>query len=221
MTESSGSQNLLRMPLDLIDAGEAVELLEGDEAHAEGGGAAEHAPAVAVGVDGELGVAAEGGDAGEADAVEGDHDAGAAVGEDDVMGGSHFVDFAGDVEGEHDFFAGFFGVGVEDGHDCFDAGFEGAVGAVRLQFVVFDEIDAACGELGDHGGGGFGAEAHAGFDDGSDERERGDARELAGAGDAELGAGVAVSEGLGELDVEEFETGELLEFEEVSGDGGH
>ncbi len=38
----------------VVDASKTPELLEGDEAHADGRGASEHAPAVAVAVDGEL-----------------------------------------------------------------------------------------------------------------------------------------------------------------------
>ena len=83
--------------VDVIDAGEAPEFLKRDEAHARGVRTAQHAPSVAMAVNGDLRVAAQRGQRRQADAVDADHHARAAGGDDQIVAAQHLVDFAGDV----------------------------------------------------------------------------------------------------------------------------
>ena len=64
-----------------------------------------------------------------------------------------------------------------------------------------------------------GVEADARLDDGADQRPALDAGEPAGAVDAELRAGVGGGEGGRQAEIEQPEAGELLQLEEVAGDG--
>ena len=80
--------------VDVIDAREAPEFLIGDEAHAGGVRAAEHAPSVAMAVNGDLRVAAQRCERGQADAVYADHDAGSTVGDDQIVAAQHLVELA-------------------------------------------------------------------------------------------------------------------------------
>ena len=174
-----------------------------------------------MGVDRQRGVAGEGEQAGEADAGEARHHAGAAEGEHEVVAAAHLVDLAGEVEGEHQLAAGAVGGAVDLAHHRAGALLERAGRAVALQLVVLDEVEPGGGELGDQRGGRLGVEADRRLDDGADQRPALDAGERAGAGNAELRAGVGGGEGLGQAQVEEAQAGELLELEEIAGDGRH
>ncbi len=96
--------------MDVVDAGEPPEFLVSDEAHARGVRAAEHAPPVAMAVNGDLRMTAQRCQRGQADAIDADHDAGAAGRDDQIVAAQHLVDFAGDVGGIHWPLAGFLGV---------------------------------------------------------------------------------------------------------------
>ena len=182
--------------------------------------ARERAPAVAVGVNGELGVAGELQHADEAQGIEARHHAGAAEVAHEVVAALHLREIAGDVEGVHDLLAGTRRGFVDLAHHRAGAGLEGRVAIVGLQLVVLDEIDAGGGEGFDEDGDGLGVEADAGLDDGAEERAAFDAGEAAGSFDAEARAGIGRGEGERDAEIEELDAGELLQFEEVAGDGG-
>ena len=69
------------------------------------------------------------------------------------MTAEHLVEVAGDVGGVHYLLASLVGVAVDDVHDCGDTLIEGAVRAVGLQLVIFDEVDAGFDESFDLCGG--------------------------------------------------------------------
>ena len=94
------------------------------------------------------------------------------------------------------FLPGAVGVAVDDRHHRPGALLERAVRPVGLQLVVLDEIDAASGEDLDQRRGALRGQADARLDDGADQRPGRDARQAAGAVDAELRALVARGEGL-------------------------
>jgi len=75
---------------------------------------------------------------------------------------------------------------VQDTQDGGSALIEWAVRTVRLQIVVFDEIDAGFGEDFDLRRGLLRRHAHAGLDDGADQRPPKDSREAARSCNAEL-----------------------------------
>ncbi len=108
MTDSSELAEFVAQAVDVgvVDAGEAPELLEGYERHARGGAAAQHAPAVSVAVDDDLGVLAADLHGREADGVHADHGASTFVCFDVDEAFEHLVEVAGDVGGVHDAFAG-------------------------------------------------------------------------------------------------------------------
>ena len=187
---------------------------------AERGVAREIAPAVPMGVDGQLRMAAQGQHPGEADGIGAGHDAGAAFGQHEVVAAAHLVHLAGQVEGEHDLAARPFGMGADDAHDGAHAVVEGADVAVGLQFVILDEVDARRAERVDHGGGFGGRKADGGFDDGADEGAVFHARQGAGALGAEGGAGTCGDEFGGKAERGEAQARDAVQFEEVPGHGG-
>src|SRR5437667_28169 len=71
---------------------------------------------------------------------------------------------------------------------------EWAMGAVRLQFVVLDEIDTGVAQGGDQIRGLRRIKTDARLDDGADQRPVADVRQPAGSGDPEFRAAVARGE---------------------------
>ncbi|MCE3250816.1 MAG: hypothetical protein K0R41_4641 [Geminicoccaceae bacterium] len=207
--------------VDVVSACKPMDLVPGLELEAQSRAAAEEAPAVAVAVDRECRVAAQPRDAGGADPVEADHDAGAALAGDEIVPREHLVDLAGDVEGEHGPPAGSPGVPADHRHHRLDALREGAVGRIAHEFVVLDEVDAALHELVDEFRGLRRGEPDARLDDGADQRPAVDAGERARAGDAELRARVGPEQRGGKVEVEEAEPGDLATLEEIARDRGH
>src|SRR3546814_889760 len=137
-----------------------------------------------------------------------------------IVAAAHLVEIAGHVEGEHHLLAGAVGVIVDDPHDRPRPLLEGAVGAVALKLVVLDEIDVRRGKRLDETGRLLRPEADAGLDDGSDQGTAPNVRKPACPLDAEGRAGIGVGEGGGQTDILDPEPGELLELEQVAGDGG-
>ena len=88
----------------------------------------------------------------------------------DVVAAAHLVEVARQVEGEHHFLAGSIGVGVDDAHHGPHALVEGAVRAVRLEFVVLDEVDPSFAQRVDQCRRLLRPEADARLDDGADQR---------------------------------------------------
>ena len=86
------------------------------------------------------------------------------------MPASHLVEIAGEVEGEHHLLSCAQGMIVDHAHDGFDALVERARRTVRLQLVVFDEIDAGAAEVVDQRRSVLGTEADTRLDDGADQR---------------------------------------------------
>ena len=109
--------------------------------------------------------------AGESDAVEARHDTGTAGLDHDIMPAAHLVDLAGEVKGEHDFPPMPLGRRVDDAHYGRDALLERTEGAVRLQFVVLDEVNAAIDQTADRLRRCLGRQADRGLDNGADERQ--------------------------------------------------
>ena len=70
-----------------------------------------------MGMDRQIGVAAEFDHADQADRIDARHYAGAAFREDQIVAPSHLVDLSGQVEGEHHLLAGPIGVTIDDLHD--------------------------------------------------------------------------------------------------------
>ena len=58
------------------------------------------------------------------------------------MAVAHLIDFAGEVEGIHDLFARSVGVIIDDAHHGPGPFVKRAMRAIRLKFVVLDEVDA-------------------------------------------------------------------------------
>ena len=88
-----------------------------------------------------------------------------------VVTPAHLVELAGQVEGEHHLLAGAVRMVVDDAHHGADALVEGAVGAVRLQLVVLDEVDPGFAERAwPWPRSSSGAETDARLDDGADQR---------------------------------------------------
>ena len=142
--------------MKVIDAGQAPEGLPGGEVHAQQRLPAEHAPAGAVAVDGQLTVAPQMTDAGQTHRVQGDHHTATAGGQHVVVVPAHLVDLAGDVEGHHDLASGALLMFKHQRHDRVDPLGERAVRAVGLEFIVLDEVDAAIQQFLHHLGGGIG-----------------------------------------------------------------
>ena len=74
--------------------------------------------------------------------------------------------------------------------------------AVRLQFVVLDEIDATRAQPIHELGRLLGREANRRFDDGADQRAPAHAAQLTGAVDAEFGPGISVRKGVRQTHIE-------------------
>lgn len=205
--------------MHVVGAGEAPDLLPGDIGPAQQRVPRQRAPAVAMRVDRQRGVARQREEAADAHGVEARHHAGAAELAHEVVPATHLVDLAGQVEGEHHLLSGALGMIVDDAHHRAGAGLERAGGAVGLQLVVLDEVDAGLAEGGDQGGGLPGIEADAGLDDGADQRPPLDAGKPPRAGDAEAHAGIGGGEARGQPQVEQAQAGELAQFEEIAGHG--
>jgi hypothetical protein len=164
-------------------------------------------------------VSAESQDAREARAGQVHHHAGAAKLEHQVVTAAHLVDLARQVEGVHELATRAVGGPVHRCHHRPRPVLERAGRAVALQLVVLDEVEAGSGELGHQRRGTGGIEPDRRLDDGSDQRPAFDAGEKAGAVDAEARARIGGGELVRQADVEEPQAGELLEIEEVAGDG--
>ena len=86
-----------------------------------------------------------------------------------VVAPAHLVELARQVEGVHRLAAGPVGLGLDRAHHGADARVEGADGAVRLQLVVLDEVDAGPAERPHELGRGGGVEADGRLDDRADQ----------------------------------------------------
>ena len=110
---------------------------------------------------------------------------------------------------------------VDDAHHGTHALLERTQRAVRLQFVVLDEIDAARTQHIHKLGRLLGREADRGLDDRADQRPSVHPSKLAGAVDAEFGAGISARKGVWQPNIENAQTRELFEFEQIAGDSRH
>jgi hypothetical protein len=169
-------------------------------------------------VDRKLAEAAELDHADEPDRIQARHQAGGAMGEQRVVAPAHLVELAGEIEGEHGHLAGPVGLCLDHAHHRADALVEGAIRAVRLELVILDEIDAGLAELLHDCGRRFGIEAHARLDDSADQWPPLHARELTCAVDTEERAGVGLGEGRRHPNVEQPQSTDRPQLEEIAGD---
>ena len=219
-----GLAELVAQAVDVhvVGAGEPPELGPGDVVEAERRAPRQRAPAVAVGVDRQRGVAAEREEAGEADAGQVRHDAGAAELQHEVVAPAHLVDLAGDVEGEHE-------LPCPSGRRTRSMtaitararSSNGQDGAVALQLVVLDEVEPGARR----------ARPRARpWPPASSPTEGLTMVPISGRPSTpasrrvpstpNCGPGFGVGERLRQPQVEEAQPGELLQLEEVAGHGG-
>ena len=92
---------------------------------------------------------------------------------------------------------------------------------VRLQFIVFDEIDSALGQLAGELRGRCRGEAYAGFDDRADQRPVINAAKTPRASYAELRPAIPVQKFGRQLEIEQPQPGERVELPQIPGDSGH
>jgi hypothetical protein len=133
--------------VDVVGAGEAVDLVPGLELEPQGRAAGEESPAVAVAVDRQRRVAAEPCNARRPDPVEVYHHAGPAFLHDEIVPSEHLVGLPRDVEGEHRLPAASFCMTEDHRHHGPDTVCERALGRVGHELVVLDEADASVDEL--------------------------------------------------------------------------
>ena len=207
--------------MHVVGAGQPPQLLPGGVVPAQGGRAIQVAPACAMRVDRQLRVTAQLVQPHQPDRVQAGHHAGAARGQHDVVAAAHLVEVAGQVEGHHRLAAAAIGGAVHDGHHPLHPLLEGAVRAVGLELVVLDEVDAAVDQRRDLLGGLLGVQAHAGLDDGADQRAARHAGQPARARHAEGRPGVRGHEGRRQLQVEDPQARDRAQLEQVAGDRGH
>lgn len=94
-------------------------------------------------------MAAELNHVGIADGKNARHHAGTAMGNRQVVTPPHLVDLTGEVEGDHRLPAGLVRGAIDRRHHRSNRFFERAGGAVGLQLVVLDEVDADIGQFSD------------------------------------------------------------------------
>ena len=95
----------------------------------------------------------------------------------------------------------------------------GADGPLPCSSSSLMKSTPASGELADEFAELVGGEADAGLDDRADHRPVGSAHEPACSLDSERGSGVPLGESERKLEVDELDRGELLDLEEIAGDG--
>src|ERR1700756_876612 len=100
-----------------------------------------------MGVNRQARVAAERYHAGEPNRVEARHDTGAAETFDEVVSPAHLVDLAGQVARLHGLMTATVRAPLDKAHDFSNAVVEQASWTVRLQFVVFDKVDARLAKI--------------------------------------------------------------------------
>ena len=138
----------------------------------------------------------------------------------EIVVGFEPVEVVGDVERVHRLDAGAIGVAFEHRHHRRDPLPQRGLGAVALQLVILDEVDAGRGEIAHEVGEVGRGEPDAGLDDRADHGAVGAGHQSSGAGDAELRAGVALGERRRQVEVDELDRRQLLDLEQVPRDGG-
>ena len=198
--------------VQVIHAGQPAQLLVGGEANAQHRVARHRAEVRAMAVNRQLAVAPHMGQRGEADAVDIDHHAGAALFLHQVVAAQHVLHVAGDVERIHGLLAGRIGHPPDLRHDRRDAPGQRSVRRVGLQFVVLDEVESGRCEIAHELAQCLGGQSDAGLDDGADQRPAVHLRQVARALDAEAGARITLGERLRQLQVHQTNAGQFLQL---------
>ena len=170
--------------MHVVDAGKAVERLIGRRRHAQRGIARQHAEAVAMPVDREIGRAAQRLHRREAAPVQRHHRAGAAFGRDQVGMAAHRVGLVGDVERHHDAASGAILMRAHARHHGADALADRRHHGIGADLVVLDEVEPGGAKLADEFAGLLGAHADIRLDDGAEQRAAVHVGERARARDA-------------------------------------
>ena len=107
---------------------------------------------------------------------------------------------------------------VDHAHDLFDTAVERTGRAIRLQFVVLDEVDAGAAQLIDKVGRLLRTQTDARLDDRPDQRPSFDTGKLSRSGNAEARPRIRITEFRRQADVEQAQAGHRLQFEQIARD---
>ena len=202
--------------MHVVHAGQAPQGLPGLEREAQQRMARQGAVAVAVAVQGQRGVSAQGLYGGVATPVQAGHHTAAAFCGNQVGVAAHGVGFVGDVEGHHHQLAGLVLVGAHAAHDGFDAVGQRCVDRVGADLVVLDEVHAGGAQATGEFAGFLGGQAHIGLDDGADQRTAVHTGQRPGAGDALGGQVELLAVGAGQLHGFEAQACDFAQVEQVA-----
>ena len=141
---------------------------------------------------------------------------------DDVVVAHHLVRVGRrDAPGIHDLAAGLLLALEDHRHDRLDARLQRRIGRRHQLLVVLHEIHAGVDDIPDQRRRLMRAQAQGGLDDGADDRPVVNPGQPARSGHAELRTGPGLSEGLGQLHVDDADAGETPDRIDAADGDGH